>query len=86
LVPNSAGNSTPEVTGEVANIDYEDLIEEENNVVTLSHNGYIQAPWPPRLDGLRRQPDFGMTSEPTKAISGPALRRHLRRPAGPAVR
>jgi DNA gyrase subunit A len=31
-----------EITGEVANIDYEDLIEEENNVVTLSHNGYIK--------------------------------------------
>jgi DNA gyrase subunit A len=31
-----------EITGEVASIDYEDLIEEENNVVTLSHNGYVK--------------------------------------------
>jgi DNA gyrase subunit A len=31
-----------EITGEVGRVNYEDLLEEEDNAVTLSHNGYIK--------------------------------------------
>jgi DNA gyrase subunit A len=31
-----------EITGEVGRVNYEDLIEEEENAVTISHNGYIK--------------------------------------------